>query len=350
MTQPPGRPAKKASRRTPTSSSGGCRSSPSCCRGPAGRLGGEIRQRVEGYALMSDDAFKRRFYEDRAELAGSGHRHRRRHRGRGRHRALLPAGVGLLPAGHRAHPRRACGAGRLPVRARAPLRLQRAAAAGPAQPHPRPPGAALPRGRHPGERAARARGAPRGGRPAQAAAGGRDRQDRDVRLLLHRPRRGARAHGRPLRPAAGRRRVVSHRLLSPAPGDPHLPPVAAALAGDLRHPRSPRLLAPRRLCDRRLPRPARLAARRTGGQRHRPRDGRHGVVGRGALLALRHDRAGDRRRRARPRHRLYSTSYNSPQQLVAWVLSMGAAAELLEPQELRHELRARLLRLAGRLG
>ncbi len=46
---------------------------------------------------------------------------------------------------------------------------------------------------------------------------------------------------------------------------------------------------------------------------------------------------------------LYSTSYNSPQQLVAWVLSMGAAAELLEPRELRHELRARLLRLAGRL-
>ena len=33
---------------------------------------GEIRQRVEGYALMTDDAFKRRFYEDRAELAALG--------------------------------------------------------------------------------------------------------------------------------------------------------------------------------------------------------------------------------------------------------------------------------------
>ncbi|HUK76354.1 MAG TPA: WYL domain-containing protein [Thermoleophilia bacterium] len=32
----------------------------------------EIRQRVEGYALMSDEAFKRRFYEDRSELAGLG--------------------------------------------------------------------------------------------------------------------------------------------------------------------------------------------------------------------------------------------------------------------------------------
>ena len=32
----------------------------------------EIRRRVEGYALMTDDAFKRRFYEDRAELAALG--------------------------------------------------------------------------------------------------------------------------------------------------------------------------------------------------------------------------------------------------------------------------------------
>ncbi|MGZ4198999.1 MAG: WYL domain-containing protein [Thermoleophilia bacterium] len=46
---------------------------------------------------------------------------------------------------------------------------------------------------------------------------------------------------------------------------------------------------------------------------------------------------------------LYSTTYNSPQQLVAWVLSMGAAAELLEPRDLRAELRAQLLRLAARL-
>jgi predicted DNA-binding transcriptional regulator YafY len=33
---------------------------------------GEIRRRVEGYSLMTDDAFKRRFYEDRAELAELG--------------------------------------------------------------------------------------------------------------------------------------------------------------------------------------------------------------------------------------------------------------------------------------
>ena len=43
---------------------------------------------------------------------------------------------------------------------------------------------------------------------------------------------------------------------------------------------------------------------------------------------------------------LYTTAYNSPGQLVAWVLSMGAAAELLEPAELRDEVRAHLVRLA----
>ena len=46
---------------------------------------------------------------------------------------------------------------------------------------------------------------------------------------------------------------------------------------------------------------------------------------------------------------LYSTPYNSAQQLVAWVLSMGEAAELLEPPELRERLRGQLQRLADRL-
>ena len=124
--------------------------------------------------------------------------------------------------------------------------------------------------------------------------------------------------------------------------DPHLPPVAAALAGDLRHARPARLLATGRLHPRRLPRPARLAARRAGGPRHRARGRRHGVVGRGALLALRHDHAatttGVLAREPRPHRR----PYNSGQQLVAWVLSMGEAAELLEPPELRERLGAQL--------
>src|SRR5664279_2856245 len=32
----------------------------------------EIRRTVEGYPLMSEEAFKKRFYEDRSELAGLG--------------------------------------------------------------------------------------------------------------------------------------------------------------------------------------------------------------------------------------------------------------------------------------
>ena len=46
---------------------------------------------------------------------------------------------------------------------------------------------------------------------------------------------------------------------------------------------------------------------------------------------------------------LYTTPYNSPRQLVAWVLSMGEAAELLEPAELRAEVREQLARLAAGL-
>jgi len=47
---------------------------------------------------------------------------------------------------------------------------------------------------------------------------------------------------------------------------------------------------------------------------------------------------------------VFSTPYNSPAHLVSWVLSMGEAAELLEPPELRAELGAQLRRLGERLG
>ena len=46
---------------------------------------------------------------------------------------------------------------------------------------------------------------------------------------------------------------------------------------------------------------------------------------------------------------LYTTPYNSPRQLVAWVLSMGEAAQLLEPAELRADVRGQLARLASGL-
>ena len=42
------------------------------CRHGRPATADEIRHRVEGYALMTDEAFKRRFYEDRAELGELG--------------------------------------------------------------------------------------------------------------------------------------------------------------------------------------------------------------------------------------------------------------------------------------
>ena len=225
----------------------------------------EIRQRVEGYALMSDDAFKRRFYEDRAELAGLGIGIVGDADGEGETEVYaLPASAYYLPAIEFTPDELSALSACLFVLEHRfaysePLRLALLSLT-----HGRPellsPAAATPVSVLPEREARRAAAA-----AAQAAAGGRGRQDGGLRLLLDRARRGAPAYRRPLRPAAGRRRVVSHRSLSPAPGDPHLPPLAPALAGDVRHPGAPRLRAAGELLHRRLPRPARLAARRTRG-------------------------------------------------------------------------------------
>ena len=285
---------------------------------------------------MTDEAFKRRFYEDRAELAALGIEIAAEPRPGDRRRALQPAGQRLLPAADRAGPRRAHGPGRLPRRARGPLRLLAAAAPGPAQPGAGPPRAAG-RGRDAG-----ARRPPRGGRgrgargPAQAAGGHRRPQDRQVRVLRDQPRRGDGAHRRPLRPAARRRRVVPHRLVPPAPGHAHLPALAHPLARDARHARPARLRGAGRLRHRRLSRPPALAARRRPRHRPHPRRRRDGLVGRGALRALRHDRA---RRTAAP------SSSRPPLRRAPGRCSPGCSVwrrrrEVLEPQALRDERRA----------
>ena len=91
----------------------------------------EIKQEVEGYAQMNDDAFARRFYADRAELDSLGHRAQGREAGEGSYEAetyTLPPENFYLPAieftdeelgaaAHRAQP------------ARRRVRLRRAAAA-----------------------------------------------------------------------------------------------------------------------------------------------------------------------------------------------------------------------------
>ena len=87
---------------------------------------------------MSDEAFARRFYADRAELLALGVRitlaARRVHR-RG---ALHAAARAVLPAAAAPGRRRAGRAPDVPVPARGPVRLRRAAAAGAAEPRARP--------------------------------------------------------------------------------------------------------------------------------------------------------------------------------------------------------------------
>ena len=96
---------------------------------------------------MSDEAFARRFYSDRAELVGARRPARlaaRRVHRRGALHAPLRA---LLPAAARARRRRARGAPDLPLPARGTVRLRRAAAARAAEPRARPLGRAARRRR-----------------------------------------------------------------------------------------------------------------------------------------------------------------------------------------------------------
>ena len=101
----------------------------------------EIRRDVEGYSDMTEDAFARRFYADRAELDALGHPPARRQARRRLLRAgeLLARARGLPPAGDRVHRLRARRAADRADAARRRVRLRRAAAAGAAADHLGPP-------------------------------------------------------------------------------------------------------------------------------------------------------------------------------------------------------------------
>ena len=91
----------------------------------------EIKQDVEGYSEMNDDAFARRFYADRAELEGLGISLKVEKPPEGYFEAelyTLPRGE-LLPAVDPVHGRRAGRATDFAVAARRALRLRGAAAA-----------------------------------------------------------------------------------------------------------------------------------------------------------------------------------------------------------------------------
>ena len=103
----------------------------------------DIKSNVEGYQEMSDEAFARRFYSDRAELVALGvPLDSQRDEFTGEELYTLRSERYFLPRA-RARRRRARRAPDLPLPARGPLRLRGAAAARAAEPRARPLGRAL---------------------------------------------------------------------------------------------------------------------------------------------------------------------------------------------------------------
>ena len=260
----------------------------------------EIKQDVEGYSQMNDEAFARRFYADRAELESLGIHLKVDKPAEGYYEAenySLPPENFYLPAIEFTD--KELGALRTSLSlARRRVRLRRAAAAG-------APAAVVGQAvaaRRAGAAERRAGGHRGRGRARALAAAVEDRdrdlppQDDPVRLLHDRPRRPGEAQGGPVPPALPRRAVLPDRLLARARRRARVPGVA--------HPREGRLLVEgrARLQPARGLRPARvrhahgLAARRPGGARPDLALGPHRLAG---AAPLRPRRRGARRRRRR---------------------------------------------------
>ena len=290
---------------------------------------------------MTEDAFARRFYADRAELDALGHPPA----GRQARRRLLRAGEllararGLPPAGDRVLRRRARGAADRADAARRRVRLRRAAAPGAAADHlgaPEPARHGLapddrPRHHRLGRRQ-RALGPPGQGRhrdlPPQA--------DR-VRVLHDAVRRDRAAQGRPVPPAVRGRPVVPRRPLARARRRARVPALADPRQGRLLDQGRARLPAPRRLRPARLREPHPVAARRPG--RHRRGLGL-GARSPGTSSASSAPTA--TMRDAEDGGRIFRTDYAIPRLLVSWALRFGDQARVCGPPELVEESRARL--------
>ena len=255
----------------------------------------EIKQDVEGYSQMNDEAFARRFYADRAELDSLGHRAEGRQAERGllRGRELLAAARELLPPGDRVHRQRAGRPAHRALAARRRVRLRRAAApraaaavVGQALPAQRARDQLGGAGRHRQPR-----------RPRALAAAVEDRdgdlppQDDPVRLLHDRPRRRGGAQGGPLPPALPRRAVLPDRLLARARRRARVPHLAHPRQGRLLEQGRARLLAARGLRPAHVRHPHRLAAGRHGGHRARVDLRPHRLAGAAPLRPRRRGRA-----------------------------------------------------------
>ena len=175
----------------------------------------DIKSNVEGYQEMSDEAFARRFYSDRAELVGLGvPLDSQRDEFTGEELYTLRSERYFLPPLDLDDDELAALQTCLYL-LEGPLRLRRAAPARAAEPRARP------LRRRARERADRDRRARRGARPRlHARAPGPARQARggdleaahgSLPVLVDRPRRRARADDQPLRAAARERHLVRDR-------------------------------------------------------------------------------------------------------------------------------------------
>ena len=243
---------------------------------------------------MSDEAFARRFYSDRAELVSLGvPLDSQRDEFTGEELYTLRAERYFLPEleldDEELAALQTCFfllEGRFAYAEPLRLALQNLALGRSAGPL-----AATPTGHRGPRRGARPRLLARAAGPARQARG-RDLEaaHRQVPLLVDLPRRGRGAHAQPVRAAARERLVVRDRPRSRARRHPHVPRLAHPLRHPVRDAARARLPAAARVRRRELPRPRRVAVRRhrrRGADRGRAR---HGLVGRARL-----------RRRAQPR-------------------------------------------------
>ena len=305
----------------------------------------EIKQDVEGYSEMNDDAFARRFYADRAELEALGINLKVEKPPEGYFEAELytlpPENFYLPPIefsdGELAALQTSLALldGRFAYAEPLRLALQQLSWG-----RPSPLGS-----RRPAPGVAVAVTASAGGRELSAAAGeGRDRdlapQDDRVRVLLDRARRAEQAQGRPLPPALPGRPVLPRRARARARRDAGLPPLAHHRQGLLREQGRARLHDARGLRSRG---PTRGAP--TGSWASRTATAQVWISERIAWLVERdfgqHGdfapvtqsgnqwRAGSRR--VPGPGVVFTTEFAQPRQLVSWVLGLGEHARLLEP-------------------
>ena len=301
----------------------------------------EIKQEVEGYSSMNEDAFARRFYADRAELESLGIALKVDRPSEG----FLESELYALPPENYYLPAIEFTDGELAALGTAltlldrPIRLRRA-------PEARPP-ATLLGSQQPATQ--RRGGADRDGDdrlgrgPRALAATGQDRdgdlatQDDHLQLLHDGARRDRRPQGRPLPPRLPLRPVLSDRLLARARRRPRLPALADPGQGQLRDQGRARLHDPRGLRSARL----RLASRLADGVPLRPREDLPQRSDRLARRArVRQLRRDSRRRVHRPRTR---SRVDLRDRLRVLASARRLAARLAKPRR-----RARALRVGER--